>query len=201
MRVLDLFSGSESLRKPAEDLGHDYFSVENDCSFNPDLCADISLLPARDVPFKPDVIWASPPCTCFSIASVSTHWNTDKTPKTKQAQISLNLVEKTIDLVEQLNPKYYYIENPRGMLRKMAVVSKLPIRHTVTYCQYGDTRMKPTDIWTNNPHWLPRPMCKNGDTCHEAAPRGSKTGTQGLAKKDRSKVPYELLCEILESSQ
>lgn len=24
-------------------------------------------------------------------------------------------------------------------------------RYTVTYCQYGDNRMKPTDIWTNHP--------------------------------------------------
>ncbi len=60
--------------------------------------------------------------------------------------------------------------------------------------------MKPTDIWTNNPHWMPRPMCKNGDPCHVSAPRGSRTGTQGLKKKDRSKVPYPLLQEILISS-
>ena len=54
-------------------------------------------------------------------------------------------------------------------------------RYTVTYCQYGDTRMKPTDIWTNHPNPQFVPRCKNGDNCHDAAPRGSKTGTQGLA--------------------
>lgn len=74
------------------------------------------------------------------------------------------------------------------------------IRHTITYCQYGDKRMKPTDIWTNSETWQPRPMCKKGDICHELAPRGSKTGTQGLkGEYNRSKIPEELCREILLS--
>ena len=43
---------------------------------------------------------------------------------------------------------YWIIENPRGKLRKLEIVKDLP-RTTVTYCQYGDIRMKPTDLWTN----------------------------------------------------
>ena len=34
-------------------------------------------------------------------------------------------------------------------------------RHTITYCQYGDNRMKPTDIWTNNKNWISKKICKN----------------------------------------
>ncbi len=38
----------------------------------------------------------------------------------------------------KLNPNLiWYIENPRGMMRKMPCMQNL-IRHTVTYCQYGD---------------------------------------------------------------
>ena len=71
------------------------------------------------------------------------------------------------------------------------------IRHTVTYCQYGDERMKPTDIWTNAEWWKPRPMCKNGMPCHVAAPRGSKTGTQGLkGSVHRGVIPPALFEEI-----
>lgn len=67
-------------------------------------------------------------------------------------------------------------------------------RYTTTYCQYGDTRMKPTDFWSNINLDLKEP-CKNGDTCHESAPRGSRTGTQGLkGSKERSQYP-QLLCE------
>ncbi len=73
-------------------------------------------------------------------------------------------------------------------------------RHTVTYCQYGDDRMKPTDIWTNSKSWIPKQMCKNGDACHVPAPRGSKTGTQGLKGSiDRSVVPEKLIEEIFKS--
>ena len=72
-------------------------------------------------------------------------------------------------------------------------------RHTVTYCQYGDTRMKPTDIWTNAEWWEPKPPCKNGMPCHVAAPRGSVTGTQGIkGAKGRSVIPAELFHEIFE---
>lgn len=76
----------------------------------------------------------------------------------------------------------------------MAWMSRYP-RYTITYCQYGDTRMKPTDIWTNHPNPQFRPPCHNGDTCHIAAPRGSRTGTQGLkGSKERSIIPAQL-CE------
>ena len=69
--------------------------------------------------------------------------------------------------------------------------------------------MKPTDIFTNHlaglfnvSGWKPKPMCWNGNKkCHhEAAPRGSKTGTQGLKNDyERSKIPVELCKEILNS--
>ena len=85
-------------------------------------------------------------------------------------------------------------------MRKMPQMDVFLIRNTVTYCQYGDTRMKPTDIWTNCSIWKPRPMCSNGDTCHVAAPRGSRTGTQGMKNYvEKARVPYDLCKEILES--
>lgn len=83
-------------------------------------------------------------------------------------------------------------------MRKMTWMEGLP-RYTVTYCQYGDSRMKPTDIWTNHP--LPRfkPPCHNGDPCHIAAPRGAKTGTQGLAGSvERSVIPAALCDHIVD---
>jgi hypothetical protein len=55
--------------------------------------------------------------------------------------------------------------------------------------------MKPTDIWTNHSNPKFKPMCKNGDKCHEAAPRGSKTGTQGLKNAIERGVIPEKLCE------
>jgi site-specific DNA-cytosine methylase len=209
MKILELFAGSCSFTNVAKEYGHETFTVDNGTDFitfdhytKIDLVKDILELDVDDIPFQPDIIWASPPCTTFSIASCGHHWNApddegNREPKTKEAEIGLLLLEKTIWIMNELQPKYYFIENPRGLMRKMGAIEYLS-RHTVTYCRYGDTRMKPTDIWTNLP-WTPRPMCKNGMPCHEAAPRGSRTGTQGLkGAYERSKIPYELCKEILE---
>ena len=101
-----------------------------------------------------------------------------------------------------LKPHWWFIENPRGMMRKKIepLLNKLGIeskRHTVTYCQYGDERMKPTDIWTNATWWKPKPPCNNGDPCHVAAPRGSRTGTQGISgARNRSRIPAPIFHEI-----
>lgn len=87
---------------------------------------------------------------------------------------------------------------PEGGMRKMTWMQGLP-RYTVTYCQYGDSRMKPTDIWTNHPDPGFKPPCHNGDPCHVAAPRGAKTGTQGLAgSRERSVIPAALCEHIVD---
>ena len=76
----------------------------------------------------------------------------------------------------------------------MSFVQDIP-RYTITYCQYGDTRQKPTDIWTNHPNPQFKPPCKAGSPCHQAAPRGSSTGTQGIKSKvDKARIP-NALCE------
>lgn len=204
MKVLELFCGTKSISKVFKERGHQVFTIDNNPQFNPDLCKDIKLLTKKDIPFKPDIIWASPPCQCFSVASISTHWKGGKKayiPKTESAEMSMFLITITKMIMNHFKPKYWFIENPRGVLRKLEVVKGLP-RNTVTYCQYGDKRMKPTDIWTNCKEWKPRPMCKNGMPCHESAPRGSKTGTQGLKNaKERGVIPRELCLEIVKACE
>ena len=209
MKVLELFAGSCSFSNVAKEYGYETFTVDSGLDLitlnhysKIDLVTDILEIDLNDIPFKPDIIWASPPCTTFSIASCGYHWNApdnqgNREPKTKAAETGLLILKQTIWILNELQPKYFVIENPRGLMRKMDAVQYLK-RDTVTYCQYGDNRMKPTDLW-HNLDWTPRPMCKNGMPCHEAGPRGSKTGTQGLkGNYERSKVPYELCKEILE---
>ena len=206
MKVLELFAGSRSFSKVAEEFNHDTFSVDINDFDNIDYVTDILDFDFSKIPFKPDVIWASPPCTYFSVASIGHHWNKDNTPKTKEAVIGCKIVNKTIEIIKHFNPDYFFIENPRGKLRKLDFMQYFD-RTTVTYCQYGDSRMKPTDIWTNylfnplsNKGWKPKPICKNGEPCHVSAPRGSQTGTQGIkGNYERSKVPYELCKEIILS--
>ncbi len=204
MKTIELFSGTKSFSKVAKELGHTTHTVDNDCSLEPDECVDMfKFIPNIYCPhdFKYDILWASPPCTAFSVASICTHWGGGHrayVPKTENAQIGINLVKTTLKIIKEIKPKYFFIENPRGVLRKLGLLDHL-IRHTVTYCQYGDERMKPTDIWTNAEWWKPKPMCKNGDPCHVRAPRGSKTGTQGLkSAKERGVIPPELFYELFK---
>ena len=206
MKVLELFAGSRSFSKVAEQMGMETFTSDYKEFEKIDYVCDILQFDVSKIPFNPDIIWASPPCTTFSIASCYHHWNKDRTPKTKECVKGIEIVKKTLDIINYLKPKYFYIENPRGLLRKMDFMQNVGIRHTVTYCQYdldiplNQRRMKPTDIWTNSTKWKPRQMCKNGMPCHEAAPRGSRTGTQGLkGNYERSIVPYALCKEILKS--
>lgn len=211
MLIFDFFSGTGSSTQAFKDAGHTVISFELDESFEATENVDIFLLSADYLLSqygRPDFVWASPPCTAFSVASMGHHWGggyRNYEPKTEAAKFNQELVAHTVNLINELNPsKGWLMENPRAMLRKLPVVAGLP-RRTVTYCTYGDSRMKPTDLWGEVPGWVHREPCKNGQGCHEAAPRGSKTGTQGLRNaKERSRVPYELGKEILdaiESSQ
>lgn len=77
MKVLELFAGTRSVSRAFESKGHETFSVEWSKDFeNIDLYADILTVTAADILEKfgkPDVIWASPDCTTFSIAAISHH--------------------------------------------------------------------------------------------------------------------------------
>ena len=223
MKVLELFAGSRSFSKVAEEMGMETFTTDIHPFEKIDLVIDILELD-NDLLMQKlfekgidniDCVWASPPCTYFSVASIGHHWNKDHTPKTEEAKLGVRIVQKTLDIISFLQPDFFFIENPRGKLRKLEVVKGIP-RTTVCYCKYGENRMKPTDIWSNfifEEHtllsednrlqgWKPREMCFNGNkNCHhQSAPRGSQTGTQGLKGNYlRSIVPYQLCKEILES--
>ena len=208
LRVLELFAGSRSFTKVAQNMGYKTYTTDINNFKDIDQVCDIFdfdvNLAIKSLNGKPDIIWASPPCTTFSIASIGYHWTGGKEayiPKTENCKLGLKIVEKAISIIKELNPQYYYIENPRGVLRKLDMAKHLMLRKDVTYCSYGDSRMKPTDIWTNDFCWIPRNMCWNNNrNCHhEKAPRGSVTGVQGQANKfERSKVPRELCSEILK---
>lgn len=208
MKVLELFAGTRSIGKAFERNGGDskVFSVEWNKDFeNIDLYADILTVTAEDIIEKfgrPDVIWASPDCSTFSVAAISKHRRKNPVtgnldPISDYAKFCDEVNQHVLKLIEELQPKLFFIENPRGGMRKMTYMQDLP-RHTVTYCQYGDTRMKPTDIFTNHPDPRFKPPCKNGDPCHEPAPRGSRTGTQKIVgSRDRAVIPEQLCDHIV----
>lgn len=215
MKMLELFCGTKSVSNAFRECGHEVYTIDWEESFSPTLCTDVGTLTAKNVielcGGVPDVIWASPDCTTYSVMAISAHRRKEADGNlvaiTDYARMCDAINAHVVDLINELQeerqrqglpPLIFFIENPRGGMRKMRFMRGIP-RYTVTYCKYGETRMKPTDIWTNHPAPNFIPPCKNGDKCHEPAPRGSKRGTQKInGARDRSRIPEPLCRHVVD---
>jgi len=205
MQILELFAGSRSIGKKAEQLGQIVFSVDWVPYEGINLSQDIGTLRQSDIPFIPDMIWASPDCTTYSVLAARYHRKGIE-PKTDYAKKCDAVNEHFISLIKSylcVNPNLiFFIENPRGVMRKMPFVQEFK-RHTVWYCTYGHSCAKPTDIWTNSTTWVPRSPCHNGNReCHHLpVPRGTSGGIQTMKNSyERSKIPDALCLEILQAA-
>ena len=196
MKIIEFYCGTKSFSKIAESRGHKVLTIDYNQKFKPDLVIDMIYFDKKMLSKewrKPDLLWFSPPCETFSLAS--DNWYMGFPTKSK-SYIGLALAYKCIEIIRDINPKYWIIENPRAGLRTVWFMKPLP-KTTVTYCQYGDNRMKPTDLF-NNFNFVGK-CCKNGDNCHISSPRGSKTGTQGEKSSEmRAIIPSELCLEIIK---
>jgi len=123
LKILELFSGSATFSRIAKERGHDVRTLDFNPNYKADYCANILTWKTEELDgWKPDVIWASPDCTNFSIAqgkSLKTKWDEKYNPKTPEAKESVEMVKRTFAIIEELQPKRYFIENPRGLLRLM----------------------------------------------------------------------------------
>ena len=186
--ALDLFARHNCFIDVAKEFDYEIYTTYHEELVETDqLCdfLDFNINKMIDDVGKPNVIWASPPCNTFSLLSIGHHWNKDKTPKSEACKKSLKIIDKILQIINDVKPDFWFIENPRAFLRKQKVMEALP-RHTVTYCSYNDLRMKPTDIWTNL-NWVPREMCfNNNPNCnHLRSPSGKNTGTLSYRLPDR----------------
>lgn len=206
MRVLDLFSGLGGFSQAFLDRGHSVWRIDNDDKFiraENTVIADVLRLSRFSIELAGpwDVILASPPCEAFSVMCIGKNWTRDHQPKTEKARVALSLVKHALALIEELKPRYWAVENPRGKLRRLIGMPT----DTTWWCQWKDRRAKPTDLWGIIPKsMLPLPKCKNGGADHDPAPRGTKTvGTQaqGVPPEQRALIPYAFslsLCVAIE---
>ena len=186
--------------------GHECYTVDWEEKFPSTLHIDIMQLTAEKILTDfgwPDIIWSGNDCTTFSVAAIGHHRMKNPVtgsldPKTEKAAFADKVNKHTLELIRELKPKFFFIENPMGGLRKMDYMQGIP-RHLITYCQYGFTYRKATDIFTNHPCPEFKPPCKNGDPCHERAPRGTRLGLQKIQDKAlRSAYPQELCEHIVD---
>ena len=206
--VWEFFAGSRSFSKEAEKRGYTTYTTDIEPFDNIDQVVnifDFDVELALSKTGKPDIIWFSPPCKYFSFASCYRHCTyngkSDYIAKSEGALIGLKILNKINELIKILKPEKFIIENPRGLMRKMPHFKNYR-RNTAWYCQYDHKTAKPTDLWTNFPIHLKTCRNSNPECHHEVAPRGSKTGIQGIKGKnanyERSKVPPKLCNSILD---
>ena len=123
--LLELFCGTKSVGSVFEGRGWVVVSVDVDPRTNPTICTDIIDFDPMQIPQHVNLIWASPPCTEYSIA---------KTRGVRKLEEANRIVAMTLDICRYFGCPFF-IENPYGMLRKQTVVEGVPMR-LVDYCMY-----------------------------------------------------------------
>lgn len=166
MLMIDLFSGLKGASQYAKELGWKVFTVDINEEFEPDIIMDIKEKALDHIlPEKIDLIWASPPCDEFSRESMP--WcKTGKLP-------DLSLVFRSIELANILKPKYWILENVRGLQRYLGRAS----------CHAG-----PFYFWG----WFPK-IKFNGQFYFKEKLFPSKD-----RKALRAKIPYEVSKQFID---
>ena len=201
LKVLELFSGFECISNAFRAKEHECFTIDWDERFPSSMHCDISTLKIEDLPEEwrhPDIVFLGTDCVSYSVAAISKHRKKNKEtgecePISEKAKFADAMNIHCKELIKQLNPKIQIWENPVGALRTMSFMQDLK-RNTTTYCQYGFSYRKATDFFSNIDLKL-APPCKNGDTCHEKAPRGSRSGLQAIKDPALKAIYPPKLCE------
>lgn len=144
MRLLELFSGTGSVRKAVGHLFEEVVSVDILDKFNPTEVADILQWDYQKYPVGYfDAIWASPPCIEYSILKNNTGMPTN-------LEHADSIVCRTLDIIDYYQPNRWFIENPHtGLLKKRAFMANIPY-YDFDYCCFSDWGYrKRTRIWTN----------------------------------------------------
>ena len=180
-RVLELFRGTGSIGRTFQALGWEVVSFDIDPTCNPTHAVCILSFDYRAYPSDYfHFVWASPPCTHFSIART--------TGGPRDLLSADRLVQRTLDVINYFGCNWAF-ENPQtGLLKAREVVKGLPFFDT-SYCRYGLQYRKTTRIWTNLALCLQRP-CSLRDPCSamigKRHPKTAQQGRRGSDATDRN---------------
>lgn len=178
MKVLELFSGTHSVGVVCKEKGHEVVSLDRDLGAASKLYDYISekhiktdIMTWDYKQFEPehfDLITMSPVCQWWS------QMRRCVVPVERIEQDIENLgkpmVDKCIEILNYLKPKYYWIENPETGSMKKYMKNKYPNIHSknyiVDYCQYDDNikYQKRTIFWTNITNFKSK-LCSGEGNC------------------------------------
>jgi len=201
MKVLELFKGSGSITKFYENNNNvEVISLDILEEYKPTIVSDIMQFDYKrfDIGYF-DIIWASPECKVFSqlqYTFIGRNWN-DKSELYEAQKNNSIFINKTIEIIEYLKPKYYFIENPRyskiwDFIENENFKKDFVI---VDYCAFGYNYKKPTKILTNRN--LDNVLCKcSGNPKHINFQNINKS-THKTRLLQRYSIPQELLEYLL----
>ena len=135
--IVDLCSGYGGATQSF--LDDDVIKIDIDPNTKPTIIADVKYLPLRPN-LKPQLVWASPPCTYFSIARRPLGLDA------KGMANSLRLIANCLDAIEHLKPEKWILENPQGYLNKIIGTPTTRIEYETN----NEYRHKKTDLWSND---------------------------------------------------
>ena len=199
MRVLELFSGTGSVSKVCEELGYEVISVDiSDKYSTPTFKCSILDFDYRQYQVGHfDIIWASPPCATFS--RLQDCWigrgKTRESINQNIQNIGLPLLRKAEEIIEYLQPTYYFIENPQTGRMKEFITRPY---YDVDYCKYSDWGYKKrTRVWTNKIDFSNLLCRKDCDNMNDNRTKHNGDVSRVSSLKNKYRVPPQLIKDLI----
>ena len=222
MRILELYAGTGSVGTVAREMGWEVVSLDIAPCGNhiPTIQADI-LKFDYTIWHRGyfDMIWASPPCQLYSVASARCFTAEERASRAEQGNA---VTRRTREIIDYLEPKFWAVENPASSaLWKTGIFDDYP-KKIVSYCMYSDWGYRKTTCIASNIDFeakrcngscgYVRTIVDQEGKAHRwhvsVAKQGVSAHTRGLGVQDRThkrhelwRIPPKLVQDILSTAE